>query len=112
MALQKSWDDEFGATHASAYARVIRIDMDIEHATATATVGIYVDSAARNAGKKPFQRRSYNFDTLSGSSLVPSTASARFADLFAVGVLNTKNPTKSVYDHIKTLSEWSGATDV
>jgi len=103
MALQKSWDDDFGSTHASAYGRVLNVELDVAGERAFVKAGVYVNAAARNAGKDPFKVMTYLFDADSTPS---------YADLFGVSVMDTKNPIQATYDHIKTLDEWSGATDV
>lgn len=102
MALQKSFDDRFGATHASAYHRVAYIEMDISSRSARVHVHTFVDQAARDADKDPVGKKTYVYiDT-------------NYDDLFNPSNTNPvdKNPAKNVYDEIKARPEWAGATDV
>jgi hypothetical protein len=102
MALQKSFDDRFGATHASAYHRVARIEMNIARRSAQVHVYTYKDQAARNANKDPVEVTSYLYTQGDYDALFdPSNMSPV-----------DKDPLKNAYDELKTRPEWAGATDV
>jgi hypothetical protein len=102
MALQLSFNDRFGSTHASAYHRVVAIEMDVSNRYAKVKIATYKDLAARNADKSPLEHQTYTF------------SETAYDDLFDATNMNPvdKNPVKNVYDHIKTLPEWSAASDV
>lgn len=105
MALQLSYDDSFGTTHASAYHRVVALQLNISEQVAKVQVGTYKDAQARSDGKDLVSVKAYMF--------TPTTTPA-YADLFGVAVMDPvdTNPIKVVYGHLKTLPEWSGASDV
>jgi len=61
MALQKSYEDETGTTHASAYAKIAGIEMGTTDRVANVRVCIYKDAAARAADKKPVRVMRYQY---------------------------------------------------
>jgi len=102
MALQKSYEDEFGTTHSTAYGRITQLHINYESSVASITVGIYKDSTARADNKTPLNKSAY---TLSGTD---------FDTYFLDTVLDTENynPQERAYVYLKTLDDWSGASDV
>ena len=105
MALQISYEDEHGTTHGSSYNRIVQVHRRIDLSWARVQVAIFKDAAASAAGKTPVDFATYVFD---------STTATTYDDLFSVANLApaNANPAKNAYDHIKTLPEWTGATDV
>lgn len=105
MALQLSYDDRFGTTHASAYHRVLSLELFVDSQAARVRVGTYKDAQARTDGKEVLITLDYTFT---------ATTPATYDDLFGVTALDVvdMNPIKSVYNHLKTLPEWAGASDV
>lgn len=102
MALQLSYDDQFGSTHASAYHRVVNFTVSRERDFVSLFLATYVDAAARQADKEPLIRRKYrvagdDYDTYF------STSALDVAD---------QNVIERGYVYLKTLSEFSGASDV
>ena len=102
MALQLSYDDSYGSTHASAYHRIIFIEMFVAERVARVKVATYVNQTARNDGKSPLGEMAYRF------------SETEYDDIFDDANMSPvdKNPIKNVYDHIKGLPEWAGAVDV
>ena len=102
MALQLSFDDQFGSTHASAYHRILMLHMDVDVRIAEWVVGIYKDAAARADGKMVLTKRAYalrgdDFDTY----LAPDVLD-----------IEDQNPQERLYVYLKTLDEYDGASDV
>ena len=102
MALQLTFDDQYGSTHASAYHRVVLIKLDIDNRTADVKVSTYIDAAARSADKKPVGEFHYRYTDTDFDTLFDDTN---------MNPLD-KNPTKNVYDELKGRPEWSGSADV
>lgn len=102
MALQLSYDDDFGNTNASAYHRVTTLLLYVAQERVKIEVSTYKDSAARSAGKEPL-RRVYH-----------AAQGADFTTYFDDAVLDTENynPLERAYEYLKTLDEWDGASDV
>lgn len=102
MALQLSYDDEFGNTNASAYHRITVLLMYVAQGRVKIEVSTYKDAAARTAGKAPLRTLPY---TAEGSD---------FTTYFDDTVLDTVdyNPLERGYVYLKTLGDWSGASDV
>jgi hypothetical protein len=102
MALQKSYEDIHGSTHASAYAKIVDIRMNTLGKVAEVTLYVYKDAAARAAQKAPVGGKTY---LVAGDDYDP---------IFSVGALDPAdaNPIKLAYGAIKAYPEWVGATDV
>ena len=102
MALQKSFDDAHGSTHASAYHRVTSLHLDIEHKIAEWSVNTYKDSQARADGKVPVNVKTFML------------TDTDYDTYFAPSVLDVvdQNPQERVYVYLKTLDEYDGASDV
>ena len=102
MALQLSFDDAFGSTHASAYHRIVGLELSVEDEVAHVTIATYVDQTARTNDMRPVGKKRYRFEGTDYTNLFDDTNMSPV----------DKNPIKNAYDHIKTLPEWSAATDV
>ena len=102
MALQMSFDDDFGSTHASAYHRISSLTLLPDPKIASMEMEIYVDAAARAAAKTPLLKRHY---VIEGND---------FDTYFAPAVLDVvdQNPQERAYEFLKTLDEYDGASDV
>jgi len=99
MALQSSYSSEYGASFDNAYIVISIIGynkglfMPAPSArTTSVTVHIYADATARENEVKPLDVKTYEFDLDTSSDA---------DDLLA-----------QAYAHIKTLNEFSDATDV
>jgi hypothetical protein len=102
MALQLSYDDSYGSTHASAYHRITFVEMFVAERVARVKIATYVNQTARNDGRSPLGEMAYSF---SGTD---------YDDLFDDTNMSPvdKNPIKNAYENIKGRPEWAGATDV
>lgn len=100
MALQLSYDDDFGSTHATAYHKVVNLTMNVLTKNAVARVGTFKDASASAAGKDYMRILTYEWND------------AEYDAMFLAGAMDVKNPIAAVYDNIKIKPEWSGATDV
>ena len=96
MALQLT--NELGSGVSGNYWRITKASTDPEVNNSYVTISLYKDQAARNGGKVPMLRNEYEFY----GSDNPCTNTA----------LETNSIIKLLYDKLKTLSEWSSATDV
>lgn len=109
MALQKSYEDRSGTTHASAYhmitavnSRNLNTDPEV-----VITVSIFHDNTARQAGKEAVDDR---FGIVNRS-----VSGAIFNTYFAPAVLNTvdKNIRSQAYEYLKTeIAYYTDAQDV
>ncbi len=109
MALQGSYTDEAGDTHANAYAIVAEINANWQNQTAHVTVMIFHRQSAWQNGKKPVVSIYYDF--YPAEQVDPETQEVirpAFNDLFATNKLDAKNPVKVSYEYIGTLAEWAG----
>ena len=101
MAIQKSFADQFGATHTAAYARVHNVS--ITERTASIAVQIYHNAAARSkadsAAEKPV--------IMDSTELLIESA---FTTYFDDGVLdnNGVSPMKQAYAWLKTQTDFMG----
>ena len=102
MALQLSYDDIFGNTNATAYFRVVTVNNGYKNLTCGVNVEVYKDSAARQSNKAPLANLDY------------STVGDEYATYFATSVLDVANHNiiKQGYEYLKSLAEYSGASDV
>lgn len=95
MALQTSWTDpDTQVTAPTAYARVIGINVDAINQIIDLTIGLYYTQAARAAGGKPFAP--------------PFHAWPAYAALLGEAV----DVRAAAYNFLKTLPEFTGASDV
>ena len=101
MALQISFDDQFGSTHASAYFRILGVDVRNADSFASIYVATYVDAAARTDDKAPLQKKPHQ------------VVDDIFTTYFAVEALDVvdQNPIERGYEYLKTLDEFDGAGD-
>jgi hypothetical protein len=102
MSLQKSFEAPTGATHASAYHKITGLTHNRVRNAVEINVSIYKDSAAKVAAKNPVGRKSYRL------------AGTDYNTYFANSVLDTvdQNHVERCYVYLKTLSDYSGASDV
>jgi len=108
MALQVSYTDDYGATHAQAYVQVQ--SMTIYPSVVHMDVAYFHNAAARSKADETAQKsviRHFQFQI----------AGTDFNTYFADGVLDddTKSPFKQAYAYLKTQSEpidLRSATDV
>jgi hypothetical protein len=102
MALQLSYDAPTGVTHASAYHKITGLSQDRQSDRMMLHVLIYKDAAAKAADKSPVGSASYR------------VADADYATYYANAVLDTvdQNHIERSYVYLKTLSDYSGASDV
>ena len=103
MALQKSYTDDSGATHSSAYFKISKIDLlnpAGSNSVANVFLQVYHDSAARSATppKNPMKSWSY---FVTGSD---------YDTFFATSVLDAanSNPIKKGYDYLKVHTPATG----
>ena len=95
MALQIVYlDDRKDVQLDAAYVRVRRVEADSAHQRARVTVETYANSSAFVAKKETYVTKDYIFE------------SEEFRQLFGPGLL------KSAYTALKTLPEFSQASDV
>ena len=102
MALQKSYEDIYGVTHASAYSKVEIFEPHTSEKVVNIQVHTYVDAAARSAGKRAVHVRHYRYEDTDYDALLSPTVMDPV----------DKNPIKLIYVKLKTLDEWDGAIDV
>lgn len=102
MSLQISYEAQTGVTHASAYHKIIRMGNDRENGQMSIGVSIFKDEQAKIDGKSPVGSRHY------------SIRSTDYDTYFANAVLDTEgqNTVERAYVYLKTLDEYSGASDV
>ena len=113
MAIQKSIEDDFGATHSDAYTKVEAILLRSNDVETELHISVYHNIASRSksdpsASKPPFISSMVN--------ITESDGAAYFAD----GVLddNGKSPLKQAYAYIKAQDDFlgqnwtTGTTDV
>ena len=102
MSLQLSYDAATGATHASAYHKITSISHSREQSRMMLHVSIYKDSTAKSEGKAPVGSASYR------------VADSDYTTYYANAVLDTvsQNHVERSYEYLKTLSDYSGASDV
>lgn len=100
MALELSQELPSGVS--GNYWRIAELVLGYLTDTAYCVVKLYKDSAARTAGKEPLSQVSYLWKD------------ADFAGWFDATTLNTVNynPQERAYAKLKTLDEFTGATDV
>ncbi len=100
MALEKSFELPTGVS--GNYWKITQATFDYLTSTLECIVKLYKDAAARAAGKEPLSQSQYVW------------TGADFAGWFDPVTLNTANynPQERAYEKLKTLPEFSGATDV
>lgn len=89
MALQLSFDSKFGVTHSAAYARVSGGSW--RGNAGSASMDLYADKAARDAGKTPIESMGFSFP---------------------LDLADSANIVAQAYSHIKARPEFTGAADV
>lgn len=112
MALQVDMGETpAGASLAAAYVRVNEVLVNSLQKRADINVGVFLDAAARSAGKAPVEQRSYR---VVNSVDADGVEHNDYDNLFDVGTLDgaSSNPFGQAYAHIKTLDEYAGALDV
>jgi len=95
MALQLALaepDSGVGTAVAAAYVRIVQYTHDLKNNQLSMAVEYHYNAAAKNAGRNPIKGASYAFpeSALSGTG----------------GIKN------QLYEYLKTLPEFAGATDV
>ena len=60
MALQFTYEDSFGNTNNSSYAKISKVNSDFARNTCYVTLEIYRDSSARHNGKSIVGSKSFN----------------------------------------------------
>ena len=102
MALQLSYDDEFGHTNASAYHRITSLYLYVEGGRMKLGISTFKDAAASAAGSRALRALTYGIE------------GDEFDTYFAPAVLDVvdQNPQERAYEYLKTLEDWSGASDV
>jgi len=104
MALQLSFTDSTGhSADASAYHIVREITKYDKHSKVCEfSVEVYKDSASKNASKSFLERKNY------------SVKGTTFDTWFATTVIDDagKSVIERAYEYLKTLSVYSGASDV
>ena len=102
MSLQLSYEAPTGATHSSAYHKITGLSQDRSSNRMTIHVSIYKDSAAKAADKAPVGSVAYR------------VAGSDFDTYYANSVLDTENQNhvERSYVYLKTLDDYSGASDV
>jgi len=105
MALQKTFDDAHGVTHATAYWRIIEWIASASGGY-NIKVGVYHDAATRAAGKTPLVEKNYP-DSMESGDTMPDGATVLAALHGATG------SGTYLYSIIKAnVAELDGATDV
>jgi len=89
MALQISFESKFGVTHPAAYARVSGGSW--RGTSGSASIDVYADKAARDAGKTPIESMGFSFP---------------------LDLNDASNIVAQAYAYLKTRDEFAGATDV
>ena len=100
MGLQISYTDRFGRTNPAAYCRIVEEWLDQGNSMATIRVGVWVDEAARRAGKDPL-------DTFTLRAIGPA-----YTGKFDDAGLKIRTPMQRGYDFAKTQAPFLGGTDV
>jgi hypothetical protein len=102
MALQLSYDAPTGVTHSSAYHKITSLRHDRYGGTMSIHVSIYKDSTAKTNDKSAV------------GYAVHTVSSADHDTYFANSVVDTvdQNTVERSYVYLKTLDDYSGATDV
>ena len=94
MALQSNYSDKFGANHASAYTRVVQVNIDVSAKSVRILARTFIDKNARDTDMEHIEqhveriRDESDFDTYFASSV-----------LDAVNV----NAYSQAYTYLKTL---------
>jgi len=103
MALQLSYDDDFGVTHSEAYWRIIGTNQIYTDAKGMIMVAVYHNAAARQNGKRPLTVKNYQFG---------QNEFIAFGD-FSYAIDETDVHYRNfVYTELKKLDEFDGAEDV
>ena len=84
MALQISYEDQFGVTHGSAYCRIVKAILDLEANTVDVEVGIWTTEANRTANKEKILREGVRL-TITPGDLGATPAAAAYTNLQTIG---------------------------
>ena len=105
MALQKSYTGQDGGSHSSAYHRVISVSQLIDDGNISLRVAVYHDKATRDA----MPTAPMDTDVVAISALlVPEGSTFTETQLKA----DDTSLISQCYVYLKTLSAYSGASDV
>jgi hypothetical protein len=96
MAIQLTKTIDSGAS--GEYWRIVKITVDIESNYSEVNVGLYIDQAARDAGKNPLMRENYSFSGADNPCTLAAMESASVVQL--------------AYDKLKSLTNFFGSIDV
>jgi len=111
MALKISLTSSQGIDCTEAYLRV----NEVRYSTAASgpsqvliVAEIFYNQNARTSNNAPVEKRHFSLTS------EPDNEEDKiiFSTYFALAVLDTKNPVKAAYDYLKSLSEFTGSTDV
>lgn len=94
MALQLSEEQSSGIS--GDYWKVSRIDI-VDDNICVCVIELYKDQAARGAGKSSITSKEYRLEGVTSNSEYTSVGDT---------------PAKLIYEHLKTLPEFTGAVDV
>lgn len=102
MALQKSFEAEFGHIFDTAYHRVVGLVMDVGGRAVRITVAVYKDAPSR-LSKQPFIVKSYNAvdGKITNEQTGVEVILTDFTTYFGTQVLDTANPVKRAYLYLK-----------
>jgi len=102
MSLQLSYEAATGVTHASAYHKITSLNHNRTGDRMMIQVTIFADAAAKAASKAPVGNASYR------------VAGTDYDTYFANSVLDTvdQNHVERSYEYLKTLDDYTGASDV
>jgi len=102
MSLQLSYEASTGVTHASAHHKITNLSLRRQSSCALIHVTIFKDAAAMAADKSPVGNASHR------------VAGEDYATYYANAVLDTvdQNVVERSYEYLKTLDDYSGASDV
>ena len=102
MALQLSYDDEFGNSNATAYHRITSVLLYVAQDRAKVEVSTFKDSTASGDGSRALR------------TMVHTVVGSDFTTYFAPAVLDVvdQNPQERAYEYLKTQDVWDGASDV
>lgn len=105
MALQLSLENDQG--HSGDYWKISKLDIDYNQKHVYLEIHLFKDSAASAANKQSMTHRQYTWTE-------DDEGTDNWAGWFNATALDTidQNPQERAYEKLKTLAEFSGATDV
>lgn len=106
MALTMSYNAECGVTFATAYFRVVKIDLDVQRKRAAIEYWVYCTKAIRQADANAVLERKI-IPVHDGDVTTP------FTEFFGAAALNAlnMNPTKAAYLYLKSLGTFATGVD-